>query len=105
MSFLEKVKKIIYENVPPSLILTKEEYEQFEKLRTTHQLNFLQPINTQYLFIYIHLLEESLIKAQNLCITYSNTIEDLQKEIEQQRLIRDLNNFICIRNTEEEYLD
>lgn len=46
MSFLEKVKKIIYENVPPSLILTKEEYEQFEKLRTAHQLNFLQPINT-----------------------------------------------------------
>lgn len=46
MSFLEKVKKIVYENVPPSLILTKEEYEQFEQLRTTHQLNFLQPINT-----------------------------------------------------------
>lgn len=46
MSFLEKVKKIVYENVLPSLILTKEEYEQFEELRTTHQLNFLQPINT-----------------------------------------------------------
>ena len=105
MSFLEKVKKIVYENVPPSLILTKEEYEQFEELRTAHQLNFLQPIDTQYLFIYIYLLEESLIKAQHLCATYSNTIEDLQREIKQRQLMRDLNNFICIRNTEEEYLD
>lgn len=105
MSFLEKVKKIVYENVLPSLILTKEEYEQFEELRTTHQLNFLQPINTQYLFIYIHLLEESLIKAQNLCITYSNTIESLQRENKQRQLIRDLNDFICIHNPEEEYLD
>lgn len=114
MTFLEKVKLIVFKNVPPSEILNHEEFQYYKRLKAAQRVQTLKEIDLENLALYTYLLESKYNLAliserayKSMCETYETDIAHLYKEIEQNKNAKELDDFIRRTSSycEEEYYD